>query len=146
MLDSAISPRNTGSFCWRIIFKKSIPGDRCAHGYRCRYSGSFQQIKPGSIICLLTYLIPSPVDLPDPGIELGSPALQEDSLPIELSRNPCWLIYRPISMFIPLSIHIFININLNPYLIYTTSVWQHDFPLAFSFFLLVSSFSYSGKK
>ena len=27
--------------------------------------------------------IPSPVDLPDPGIELGSPALQ-DSLPAEL--------------------------------------------------------------
>ena len=26
----------------------------------------------------------SPVDLPDPGIEPGSPALQEDSLPAEL--------------------------------------------------------------
>ena len=29
--------------------------------------------------------IPSPADFPDPGIELGSPALQADSLPIELS-------------------------------------------------------------
>ena len=29
--------------------------------------------------------IPSPVDLLDPGIELGSPALQADSLPTELS-------------------------------------------------------------
>ena len=29
--------------------------------------------------------IPSPGDLPDPGIELGSPALQADSLPTELS-------------------------------------------------------------
>ena len=29
--------------------------------------------------------IPSPADLPDPGIKLGSPALQEDSLPTELS-------------------------------------------------------------
>ena len=28
---------------------------------------------------------PSPEDLPDPGIELGSPALQADSLPTELS-------------------------------------------------------------
>ena len=28
--------------------------------------------------------IPSPADLPNPGIELGSPALQEDSLPTEL--------------------------------------------------------------
>ena len=31
---------------------------------------------------------PSPVDLPDPGIELGSPALQADSLPTELSGKP----------------------------------------------------------
>ena len=29
--------------------------------------------------------IPSPADLADPGIELGSPALQADSLPTELS-------------------------------------------------------------
>ena len=29
--------------------------------------------------------IPSPVDLPDPRIEQGSPALQVDSLPIELA-------------------------------------------------------------
>ena len=29
--------------------------------------------------------IPSPGDLPDPGIELGSPALQEDSLPTGVS-------------------------------------------------------------
>ena len=32
--------------------------------------------------------IPSPVDLPDPGIKLGSPALQADSLPTELSGKP----------------------------------------------------------
>ena len=31
---------------------------------------------------------PSPGDLPDPGIELGSPALQVDSLPTELSGKP----------------------------------------------------------
>ena len=34
------------------------------------------------------YPILSPVDLPNPGIELGSPALQADSLPTELSRKP----------------------------------------------------------
>ena len=28
--------------------------------------------------------MPSPADLPDPGIEPGSPALQADSLPAEL--------------------------------------------------------------
>ena len=34
--------------------------------------------------------IPSPGDLPDPGIELGYPALQTDSLPTELSGEaPC---------------------------------------------------------
>ena len=32
--------------------------------------------------------IPSPADLPDPGITLGSPALQADSLPTELSGKP----------------------------------------------------------
>ena len=32
--------------------------------------------------------IPSPADLPDPGIELGSPAWQADSLPAELSGKP----------------------------------------------------------
>ena len=34
------------------------------------------------------YLIPSPADLQDPGIEPGSPALQVDSLPTELSGKP----------------------------------------------------------
>ena len=32
-------------------------------------------------------LFPSPGDLPNPGIELRSPTLQEDSLPAELSGN-----------------------------------------------------------
>ena len=32
--------------------------------------------------------IPSLVNLPDPGIELGSPALQEDSLPAKLPGKP----------------------------------------------------------
>ena len=31
--------------------------------------------------------LPSPGDLPDPGIELRSPALQADSLPAELQGN-----------------------------------------------------------
>ena len=32
---------------------------------------------------------PSPGDLPNPGIELGSPALQADSLPTEPPGKPC---------------------------------------------------------
>ena len=35
---------------------------------------------------------PSPEDLPDPGIEPGSPALQADALPSEPPGNP--LIYK----------------------------------------------------
>ena len=35
-----------------------------------------------------TELIPSPGDLPDPGIKQGSPALQVDSLPTELPEKP----------------------------------------------------------
>ena len=34
--------------------------------------------------------IPFPADLPDPGIEPGSPALQVDSLPTELSGKPLY--------------------------------------------------------
>ena len=36
------------------------------------------------------YPIPSPVDLPDPGIELGSPALQVDSWPSEPPGKPIY--------------------------------------------------------
>ena len=32
--------------------------------------------------------LPSPKDLPDPGIESRSPALQADSLSLELQGNP----------------------------------------------------------
>ena len=32
--------------------------------------------------------MPSPADLPNPGIESGSPALQANSLPTELSGKP----------------------------------------------------------
>ena len=34
------------------------------------------------------YAFPAPGDLPDPGIELGSPALQVDFLPGELPGKP----------------------------------------------------------
>ena len=42
------------------------------------------------------YPISSPVDLPDPGIELGSPALQVDSLPAELPGKSHLLAYKII--------------------------------------------------
>ena len=37
-------------------------------------------------------LFPSPRDLPDPGIEPGSPALQADSLPSEPSGKPPYIV------------------------------------------------------
>ena len=39
--------------------------------------------------CWNGWPIPSPVDLPDPGIKPGSPALQADFLPTKLSGKPC---------------------------------------------------------
>ena len=36
---------------------------------------------------------PSPGDLPNPGIELGSPALQADSLPAEVPGKPIISLY-----------------------------------------------------
>ena len=41
---------------------------------------------------LLQYSGASLVDLPDPGIESGSPALQVDSLPTELSGKPQFML------------------------------------------------------
>ena len=34
------------------------------------------------------------MDVPDPGIEPGSPALQADSLPTELSGKPLYIVRR----------------------------------------------------
>ena len=47
--------------------------------------------------------MPSLVDLPDPGIELGSPVLEVDSLPTELSGKPTFQNLRlsPFSLAIP---------------------------------------------
>ena len=39
--------------------------------------------------------IPSPADLSDPGIKMGSPALQADSLPTELPGKPFASLYMP---------------------------------------------------
>ena len=49
----------------------------------CGFSSGFLQSSPWSGLP-----VPSPGDLPDPGIELGSPALPVDSLPSEPPGNP----------------------------------------------------------
>ena len=43
---------------------------------------------------------PSPGGLPDPGIGLGPPALQADSLPAELPRKPLFHHYLPVQSFV----------------------------------------------
>ena len=48
----------------------------------------YQLSHKGSPRILEWVAYPSPVDLPDPGIKPGSPALQADSLPTELSGKP----------------------------------------------------------
>ena len=48
----------------------------------------YQLSHKGSPRILEWVAIPSPEGLPDPGIQPGSPALQVDSLPIELSGKP----------------------------------------------------------
>ena len=48
----------------------------------------YQLSHKGSPRILEWIAFPSPVDLPNPGTEPGSPALQTDSLPTELSGKP----------------------------------------------------------
>ena len=52
--------------------------------YHLSHQGEAQEYWSGEII-------PSPWDLPDPGIKTGSSALQEDSLPAELPGKPLLL-------------------------------------------------------
>ena len=44
--------------------------------------------KPDTAVGILQLEIPSPEDLPHPGIQPGSPALQVDTSPTELSGKP----------------------------------------------------------
>ena len=69
------------------------------------------------------YLFPG--DLPNPGIKLGSPALQVDSLPAELRGNPvCMCMYTYIYICVCVCIYIyiynilFIHSSLKRYLYY----------------------------
>ena len=52
---------------------------------------------------------PSPRDLPNPEIEPRSPALQADSLPIELQGKPYIYMYMYINIHIYIYIYIYIN-------------------------------------
>ena len=76
------------------------PGQNTGVGGLSLLQGIFptKELNPGLPHCQLSHqgsprilewvADPFTVDLPDPGIELWSPALQADSLPTELSRKP----------------------------------------------------------
>ena len=54
----------------------------------CIPTGSSLLDSPGKNTTAGSHLFPSPEDLPDPGIELRSPASQAESLPTELPGKP----------------------------------------------------------
>ena len=75
--------RKTGVGCCALlqgIFPTQESNWGLLHCRRILYQLSHQ----GSPRILESVAYPFPADLPDPGIELGSSALQEDSLPAEL--------------------------------------------------------------
>ena len=63
------------------------PRNRALRLLHCRRI-LYQLSHKGSPRILKWVAYPFPVDLPDPGVDLGSPALQVDSLPTELSGKP----------------------------------------------------------
>ena len=52
--------------------------------------------------CWSRLLFPSPGDLPDPGIEPGSPTLQADALPSEPPGNPSFLVHLCLALILGL--------------------------------------------
>ena len=82
--------------------------------------------------------IPSPADLPDPEIELGSPALQVDSLPTQLSGKLLMCIHMHMQIYS----HMCVYINMY---VYKCSVHIYNWPLICGYlsiccFLLVHTF------
>ena len=82
--------------------RSSKPGDQTQDS--CIAADFFYHLShQGSPRILEWVAMPSPGDLPDPGIEHGSPALQADSLPAELPEKPythhTFLQFSPLNAF-----------------------------------------------
>ena len=77
--------QNTGVGSLSFSRGSSQPRDRTQVSH-CRWI--LYQLSHKGSPRTLEWAIRSPADLPNPGIELGSPALQVDSLPTELSGKP----------------------------------------------------------
>ena len=85
-IQSTNSPgQNTGVGSLSFSRGSSQPMDRTQVSH-CRWI--LYQLSHKGSPRTLEWAIRSPADLPNPGIELGSPALQVDSLPTELSEKP----------------------------------------------------------
>ena len=104
--------KNTGVDCHPLLqgifptqgSNPGLPHCRCIL-YYLRHQGSPRGV--GGL-----YLFPG--DLPNPGIKLGSPALQVDSLPAELRGNPCVYVY--VYVYIYMCVYIYIYIYITSYL------------------------------
>ena len=89
------------------------------------------------------YPILSPVDLPDPGIELGSPALQEDSLLTELSGKPWLKCLSSIDIFLKFESlnfsHLFLS-SLYPFPFWESPICSLHLLLCYSFVIVFICF------
>ena len=88
---------SSGSICYRIKGGKSLShvwpfATPWAVAYQAPLSMEFSRQEYWSELPF-----PSPGDLPDPGIEPGSPTLQADALPSEPPGKPCYRLGRNIS-------------------------------------------------
>ena len=80
--------QNTGMGSWSLL-QGIFPTQRSNPGLLPCRRILYQLSHKGSPIILEWVAFPSLGDLPDPGIKPGSPALQVDSLPTEISGKPC---------------------------------------------------------
>ena len=109
------------------------PGKKTGVGCHALFQGIFptQRSNPGLSHCRwILYLLshkrspriqewvayPFPGDLPNPGMELGSPALQVDSLPAELPGSPIFLEHIAFPLLISYFIQDFAKLSPSLYL------------------------------
>ena len=73
---------------------------------------------------------PSPGDLPDRGIKLGSPALQADSLPSEPLGKPCCTVLLYFSRYST------IRLKMSIFVFYVLFVWKYYEPLTVKYYVV----------
>ena len=82
--------KNIGVGC-HVLLQRIFPTQGSNPSLPCRGQIIYCLSHQGSQKYWSGQLIPAPGDLPNPGIEPGSPALQEDSLPVELPGKPLYI-------------------------------------------------------